>query len=142
MVNEAVVERLLANIEGYISQLRQASDIDRQKFTNDIRSQRFVERTLQIAVEATLDTLHHIISDEGYREPNSYADAFAVLAEHNILSDAEAEAGKLMAQFRNKVVHYYEKIEPEQVFAIFQHHLTDFDRFVATIRRWLGAQAS
>ncbi len=43
-----------------------------------------------------------------------------------------------MAQFRNKVVHYYEKIEPEQVFSIFSQHLQDFDRFVAAIRNWMN----
>jgi uncharacterized protein YutE (UPF0331/DUF86 family) len=118
--------------------LREAKDIDFAKFKADIRSQRFVGRTLQIAIEAVLDSTHHIISDEGYREPDSYADAFTVLAEHKVISEDNAEYGKLMAQFRNKLVHYYEKIEPEQVYSIFSQHLEDFDRFVAAIRRWMN----
>jgi uncharacterized protein YutE (UPF0331/DUF86 family) len=55
-----------------------------------------------------------------------------------VISEDNAEYGKLMAQFRNKLVHYYEKIEPEQVYSIFSQHLEDFDRFVAAIRRWMN----
>ncbi len=137
MVNISVVQRLLNNIEGYVQQLRDADDIDYRKFTADIRAQRFVERTLQIAVEAVLDTAHHIIGDEGYREPENYADALAVLAEQHVISPETAAAARLMAKFRNKVVHYYEKIDPQQVFIIFRDHLGDFDSFITDIRRWL-----
>ncbi len=138
MVNASIIQRLLNNIEGYVQQLRDADDIDYRKFTTDIRSQRFVERTLQIAVEAVLDTAHHIISDEGYREPENYADALAVLAEHQVISLETAATGRLMAKFRNKVVHYYEKIDPQQVYIIFRDHLGDFDSFTSDIRRWLN----
>ena len=55
MVNTAIVERLLHSIQGYVAELRSATDIDRPTFGGDVRAQRFVERTLQIAVEACLD---------------------------------------------------------------------------------------
>lgn len=137
MVNEAIVARLLSNIEGYVTDLRSSDDITHQKFLSDIRAQRFVERTLQIAVEACMDVTHHLISDEKWREPSSYADAFTVLAENGVLTAEDAERYRLMAQFRNKVVHYYEKVDPEQVFAIFKGHLNDFTDFAESIRTWL-----
>jgi uncharacterized protein YutE (UPF0331/DUF86 family) len=137
VVNQDIVLRMLNNVEGYMSELRMANDITHQKYIVDIRMQRFVERTLQIAVEACLDAAHHIISDEGWREPNSYADAFAVLAENGVISESDAETYRLMAQFRNKIVHYYEKVDPEQVFAVFTGHLGDFDGFVKSVREWM-----
>jgi uncharacterized protein YutE (UPF0331/DUF86 family) len=140
MVNEETVERLLTNLRSYVRQLKDATDIDYQTYVDDIRSQRFVERTLQIAVEATMDIAHHIISDEGLREPNSYADSFAVLAENGIISNEMKETGRLMARFRNRVVHYYETIDPELVYAIFSKHLDDFVRFEGEIRQWLASQ--
>jgi len=137
MVNEDKVLRLLNNIDSYVTDLRNAGDISHERFLADIRSQRFVERTLQIAVEACMDVAHHVISDEKWREPATYADAFAVLAEHGVLGQEDVSRYRLMAQFRNKVVHYYEKVDPEQVFAIFKGRLADFTDFAATIRRWL-----
>lgn len=129
--------RLISNIEGFVKELRQSNDITHDLFMHDIRIQRFVERTLQIAVEACLDVTHHIISDEKWREPDSYADAFMVLAENNVITRSDAESYSLMAHFRNRMVHYYEKIDPEQVFTIFNGRLGDFEDFTASIRNWL-----
>lgn len=137
MVNQAIVLRLLSSIEGFISDLRQADDIDHDKYIKEIRTQRFIERTLQIAIEATMDVAHHIISDMKWREPDNYADAFQVLAENNVITTAQADEYALMARFRNRIVHFYEKVDPEQVFEIFSSRLSDFDDFVATIRNWI-----
>ena len=142
MVNETIVNRLLNNIESYTQELRSASDITYGTFMADIRSQRFVERTIHIAIEACFDVVHHIISDEGWREPASYADAFQVLAENKVLAAESLQRFTLMAQFRNKLVHYYEKIEPVQVYAIFSKHLSDFDVLIRAIRSWLTTMNS
>ncbi|MBW2368594.1 MAG: DUF86 domain-containing protein [Deltaproteobacteria bacterium] len=137
MVNVLIVRRLLNNLEGYVSELRNATDITHEKYLNDIRLQRFVERTLQIAIECCFDVVHHIISDEGYREPDSYADAFVVLAEQGVLTQKSMGDYQLMAQFRNKIVHYYEKIDPEQVYAIFKGKLNSFNSFKNQIEQWI-----
>ena len=89
-------------------------------------------------MEAILDIAHHVISDEGYREPGSYADAFVVLAENGVISAETARNGKLMAKFRDRLVHYYETVDPEQVFNIFAFHLDDFDHFLMDLRTWLA----
>ena len=88
MVKIAVIQRLLNNLASYANDLRNATDITHEKYIKDIRLQRFVERTLQISIECCFDVVHHIISDKGFREPDSYADAFTVLAEQGVLSQA------------------------------------------------------
>lgn len=138
MVNILMMQRLLNNLEGHVNELRTATDITHEKYSNDIRLQRFVERTLQISIECCFDVIHHIISDKGFREPDSYADAFTVLAEQGVLSRESVAEFHLMAQFRNKIVHYYEKIDPEQVYAIFKGKLQTFDSFGKQIEQWIG----
>ncbi len=140
MVNQAIVNRLLNNIDSYVRQLEDAADIGYQDYDQDIRFQRFVERTLQISIEACLDIAHHIISDERYREPSTYADAFAVLNENEVISSALAEKGKRISQFRNKLTHFYDKIDQFQVYDIFQNHLSDFSDFRQEIDMWLKRQ--
>jgi uncharacterized protein YutE (UPF0331/DUF86 family) len=78
MVNIAIIQRLLNNLESHVNELRTATDITHEKYINDIRLQRFVERTMQIGIDCCFDVIHHIISDKGFREPDSYADAFTV----------------------------------------------------------------
>jgi uncharacterized protein YutE (UPF0331/DUF86 family) len=137
MVNEEIVRRLLNNIESYTKDLESNTEISYAQYSTDIKTQRFIERTLHIAIEAMLDITHHIISDEGLREPDSYSDAFKILAEHKIIPSDYLEKAKLMAQFRNKLVHNYEKIDQEQLYSIFKDHRSDFSEFVELISRWL-----
>jgi len=47
-----------------------------------------------------------------------------------------------MAQFRNKIVHYYEKIDPEQVYAIFKGKLKTFESFRNQIEKWIDSEES
>ena len=137
MVNTPIIKRLLASLEGYINDLRTAKDITHEKYMKDIRSQRFVERTLHIAIECCFDVVHHIISDEGLRSPTSYADAFSVLAEKGILSWESVPEYQMMAQFRNKIVHYYEKVDSDMVYGIFRNKLDTFEKFEIEIQEFL-----
>jgi uncharacterized protein YutE (UPF0331/DUF86 family) len=125
-------------MEGYLADLRLLDDAGLSGFQNDLKSQRFAERTLQIMLEAMLDVAHHIISDERFREPDSYADAFVVLTEQKILDEDFLETAKRMAQFRNKLVHGYEKVATEMVYAIATEKRCDVERFIDSVKSWLA----
>ena len=66
---------------------------------------------MHIIIEACIDIAQHIISDEGFREPSSYRDTFAVLAEHGVLRKEDLERFENIASFRNLIVHYYERVD-------------------------------
>ena len=138
MVNKQIIYRLLNNVESYLNDLREIDNMSFEQYSKDIKTQRFIERTLQIAIEAMFDVAHHIISDEKYREPDNYADAFTVLEEQKIITSDYLATAKLMAQFRNKVVHYYEKIDPEMVFAIAKNRRDDFTKYITMIKNWIA----
>ena len=138
MPNENIILRLIANIESYLEDLKKVREISFQEFTDDIIKQRFIERTLHIIIESVLDITHHIISDLKLREPNSYADAFNVLFENKIITEKTRDNGKLMAQFRNRLVHYYEKNEPEIIFEILKKHQNDFMIFITEMKEFIN----
>ncbi len=97
MVNKNIVENAIATIQQNIRELQNAVDIDWNIYTSDIRSRRFIERTLHVIIEACIDIAHHIISDQGFREPYTYRDAFVVLNENGILPDHELPAFEKIA---------------------------------------------
>ena len=45
----------------------------------DVREERFVEHTLQLAIQAALDAASHIVSDERLGEPRSNRELFSLL---------------------------------------------------------------
>ena len=141
MLDRVLLERILADIKVNIRDLRDATDITWEVYRTDRRARRFVERTLHITIEACIDIAQHIISDEGLREPTTYRDTFAVLAEHGILRAGDLPKFENIASFRNLIVHYYERIDDAVVYAVFKQNLSDFDLFIDRIVDYLQRTA-
>ena len=137
MVDKEVIESLCISIRRNLKELSDAQDIDWNKFVKDNRSRRFVERLLQIAIEAMIDIGHHIISDEGFREPQSYRDVFKILAENGILPEDDLPKYENIASFRNILVHHYGKIDDSIVYGVFRNRVEDIEEYVAYILSWL-----
>ena len=137
MVDRVLLERILADIKSNVEELRQAHDITWEVYRTDRRARRFVERTLHILIEACIDVAHHLISDEHFREPASYRDTFAVLAEEGVIRADDLQRFESMASFRNMIVHYYERIDDTIVYSVFRRNLSDFDLFVERIVDYL-----
>ena len=129
MVDKAVVLRKLSELGTYYGHIKEFADITIDKYKDDWKTQRIVERTLQIMIETCADIANHIISDRGMRPPTTYADTFRVLRENKIISPELFGTMEKMAKFRNVVVHQYEKVDAEIVIVILKRHLNDFDRF-------------
>lgn len=139
MVNAALIENKLAQLAEYLLDLKEVKDIELQQFKFDKKTQRYIERTLHLAIECCLDIGNHIIADQNLREPNDKKDIFAVLEENNLIS-AEVLPNLLkMTQFRNILVHDYAKIDPAIIYKILQEELDDFQRFIVDINKMLKA---
>ena len=129
MVDKTLILRKLAELEEYLGQIKEYASITVNRYSKDWKSQRVVERTLQMMIEICADIAGHIISDKGYRVPATYADTFRVLYENGILNKDLFETMEQMATFRNIIVHHYDKIDTEIVIGILQKDLKDFSAY-------------
>ncbi len=108
------------------------------RLKDDIREQRFVEHTLQIAIQSALDVASHIASDERLGEPETNHALFQLLAGSGaIAADLSLRLAE-MAGFRNLLVHGYDDVRIEIVEDVVRNHLGDLDEFVAAIGRRLA----
>jgi uncharacterized protein YutE (UPF0331/DUF86 family) len=126
MVDEALLLRNLAELENCLGQIKEYDDIVVEQYVRDWKTQRIVERTLQMMIETCVDIAGHIISDKRYRVPKSYGETFRILREENVLRERLCETMEKMAKFRNIVVHSYDKVDAEIVVNILRNHLDDF----------------
>lgn len=133
MVDRLVLERLISLINGYLNDLRSVKDATFADYAKDVKLQRFVERTLHITIEACLDAANHIISDEGFREPEDNRDVFKVLGENRIISERLQKRLQDMASFRNLIVHSYARVDNEIVFGILKKRLGDIEEFMKAV---------
>jgi uncharacterized protein YutE (UPF0331/DUF86 family) len=137
MVDKSLILRKLSTLDEYQKQINEYAEISLKDYTADWKIQRIVERTLQMMIETCLDVSGHIISDEELKVPKTYADMFRILVENKILKESQLEALEKMAQFRNIIVHDYQKIDAGIVIGILQKNLHDFEGFKEAIIDYL-----
>jgi uncharacterized protein YutE (UPF0331/DUF86 family) len=135
VTDAALAAKKLALIESCVSDLRRLARIE--AIASDLREQRFVEHTLQIAIQAALDVASHIVSDRRLGEPRTNRELFDLLERDGWIDTPLAATLKNMAGFRNVLVHGYDDVDLAVVRDVLEHHLGDLDAFVAAVRRRL-----
>ena len=136
MVDRDLVRRKLAELSEYVSQVSEYRDLTVERYQADWKTQRIVERTLQMAIEVCLDIASHVVADRGLHAPATYAETFETLVQAGLMSPDLGEAMVKMTGFRNVIVHEYARIDAEIVIRILREHLDDFRRFEAEALHW------
>ena len=137
MTDPDLLAKKLAFIETRLRELSTLARLDRIR--DDLKEERFVEHTLQLAIQAALDVASHIVSDERLGEPSTNRELFDHLAAGGWISrDLAAKLGD-MAGFRNVLVHGYQDVNLDVVVDAVRNRLEGLVTFVTAIRRRLPA---
>lgn len=110
-----------------IARLRGLGDMTTVRLDGDHFLKHGIERALQICVEVVVDVAQRILSLEGRSPAPTAFDALQALESMGIL--ASARQYQTMIQFRNFVVHRYEKVDSAVLLDILSHHLDDLIAF-------------
>lgn len=137
MVDRDLLRRKLADLELLLRQVGEYRGITPDDYRRDWKTQRIVERTLQMAIETCLDLANHAVADRGLKVPATYGETFTVLASAGLLDETLHTAMRRMVGFRNLVVHEYAAIDAVHVVRILKDHLGDLDRFASAARAWV-----
>ena len=135
MMDTSLIEKKLAFIETCVQELRQLADPHR--LSDDIREARFVEHTLQIAIQAALDVASHLVSARRLGEPETNRQLFDLLRRDRVIPNDMAEVLYAMVGFRNILVHGYQEVDVAVVRDILENHLGDLLDYVSAVRRAL-----
>jgi uncharacterized protein YutE (UPF0331/DUF86 family) len=137
MIDVDLVEKKLAFIDTCVRELHQLSQPER--IAHDIREERFVAYTLQIAIQAALDVASHIVSDGRLGEPRTNRELFDLLQQHHWLSPQLTDIMRQLVGFRNIVVHGYHSVDLQIMRHIVEHRLDDLLAFTTAITTRLQA---
>jgi uncharacterized protein YutE (UPF0331/DUF86 family) len=131
-----LVLKKLAVVETCVRELRQLARPD--ALVEDIKERRFVEHTLQLAIQAALDVASHIVSDDRLGEPRTNRELFTLLESAGWVSRDLSRTLRAMAGFRNVLVHGYDVVDVAVVRDLLENRLGDLELFVQIIRHRLG----
>jgi uncharacterized protein YutE (UPF0331/DUF86 family) len=136
VTDQDLIAKKLAFIETCLRDLRQHARPDR--LSTDVRELRFVEHTLQIAIQAALDVASLIVSDNRLGEPRTNRELFDLLGRHGWLAPPLVGVLRDIGGFRNVLVHGYAEVDVSVVRDVLERHLPDLEAFVAAIRERIG----
>lgn len=129
--------KLVSQMREALGNLRRLKDCKKIVFVNDPDKIGSAKYNFIIAIEAAIDMCNHIISRNGYRAPEDYADTFVVLGEKGSFEKSFVNDLKEMAKFRNRLVHIYWEIDENQIYDILLSRLKDFKTLLDQLAKFL-----
>ena len=140
---DANINDNLQRLNKYLLHLKDIRNVERDKFINDRLLIASTERFFQLAIESCLNIGNKILSIEQLSKPakvpETYADVFQELGSIGIIDKNFALQLVKMAKFRNRLVHIYWDINPEELYNYLQNNLNDFKRFINEIVKYLNS---
>ena len=129
MVDRERILVKMAELDGYLNELRQILPKSFDDYVRSIEKRRACERILQIAVEAVIDICAMLVQGLRLGLPAEEDDVFEKLAQHGVLSQKMVETLRRMKGFRNILVHEYGRVDDRIVFDVAVNRLGDFEDF-------------
>ncbi len=138
MINGVVLHKLEA-LEQVLTELKSLGMVSVAQLENEWRTRRAIERDLQILVEIVIDVCQRLISLEGRTPATTGRKAVSTCVQIGILSDYEPY-GK-MVQFRNFIVHRYERVDIDILVNMVNRRMPDFEQFRNEVLTYVREQA-
>jgi uncharacterized protein YutE (UPF0331/DUF86 family) len=137
LVKKEIIATRLERLRDYVKTLKVIQKYDPDKFKKDIFVHAAGERYLQLAIECLLDIGNHIISDRGFRKPDTYVEIFEILLENKVITNKLFKELEGMVAFRNVLVHDYLRIDLNKVYIILHEKLSSIEKLGAVFGRLL-----
>lgn len=125
-VNGVLIGKL-QHLDEILAKLRSLGPLNRTQLDTDWRTKMAVERAIQVLVEIIIDVSQRVIAEDGQTPAGSGREAIERCVQMGVLSSIEPY--QRMIQFRNFVVHLYERVETMFLVDIVNKRLADFESF-------------
>ncbi len=129
MYNLVLITDRLNIIRNSVKRLRQLAEIPKKEFCTNEDAIDIAENRLRRALEAIFDLGRHLLVKSGAGVPSDYRSVIIMLSESSILPEDYANKITGMAGYRNRLIHDYNKVTPEELYNILQTRLNDLELF-------------
>ncbi len=137
MKDAHLIRKRLAFVVDCVAEIRSLGRTD--DLANDRVQQRFLEHTLQIAIQAMLDVAFAIAADNNLGEPGDNRQLFDRLCSAGWIPPALRDTCRRMVAFRNVVVHRYLQVDVRIVASIVAKDLDDLLAFARAVETRLAS---
>jgi uncharacterized protein YutE (UPF0331/DUF86 family) len=136
-LSKRVVSDRLSWVEQMIREIRALPLEDQEAFLADRRNVWAAESCLRRGLEALFDLGRHILAKGFGAGTSEYKEIASGLGDRGVLSSEETPLLRILAGYRNRLVHFYHEVGPDELYEICAHRLADLERIAEAYRRWL-----
>jgi uncharacterized protein YutE (UPF0331/DUF86 family) len=108
------------------------------EFAADPRMVAAGESFLRRSLEGLLDLGRHVLAKGFGKVVPDYAAVADELAAQGILPPESAAKLRLMARYRNRMVHFYDEVLPPELYGILSKERGDVEEILTAIQCWLA----
>ena len=137
MIRLSLVYDRVAVIDKSLNRLEQFRENTMEEFILNSDNYAIAEHHLRISLEAVFDLGRHLLVKTGLGKPNDYRDILILLGRNNIIPYDFLERIKGMAGYRNRLVHMYNEIGPEELYNIITTRLGDIRELTAFLLKYV-----
>ena len=131
-LNIKLIEDRLGFINLALCKLKKLAGLTEKEFLAD-DTHAIAESYLRRSLEAVFDIGRHIISKMAGKGIVEYKEIAEALGKNTIITENCADKLKLMAGYRNRLVHFYREVSEKELYSIVKTNLYDVEDFVKQI---------
>ncbi|NPV73556.1 MAG: DUF86 domain-containing protein [Pelotomaculum sp.] len=142
MYNQNLIAGRISIIRSAVKRLKLLAQISSEEFCGNEDFVDIAENRLRRAIEALFDLGRHLAVKSGAGVPSDYRSVIELLKDSKIIPAEFARQIAGMAGYRNRLIHDYNKVTPEELYQILQTRLSDFEFFCQCIVDFLKSDNS
>ena len=137
--NQKVIVDRLDWVHRMVGDIRELPLDSIEAFLSDKRNIGTAESCLRRALEALLDLGRHLLAKIHAEAVTEYKQIANELGSNQILSPEMVRILRVLAGYRNRLVHFYHEITPEELYQICTQHLDDLTTVQDAFADWVKA---
>lgn len=137
MTDAELVIQKLAMLRDHLARARRRRPATADALRADVDLQDSLSMSVLVAIQEAIDIAFHIVSDEGWGAPASYAESFDVLERHGVIDAATARVLSGAVGLRNRVAHAYASLDIDCLWVELPAGLDALEQYAQAIARFV-----
>jgi uncharacterized protein YutE (UPF0331/DUF86 family) len=136
-INGNVVTQRASWIFEMINSLKELPIENKAQFLKNKHHIAAAESYLRRSLEALFDIGRHILAKRFAYPAAEYKEIAKGLSDKKVIAGDEVELMRKMAGYRNRMVHFYHEITPEELHEICLHHVDEIKLLLEKLLKWI-----
>ena len=142
MTDPGLVLHKLGVLREHVERVRRRRPASAELLRTEVDRQDALAMSLLVAVQEAIDVAFHIVADEGWGVPSSYAESFELLARHALIDPRLADDLARIVAVRHRLAHGYASIDAGRLWSELPAGLDTLDRYARAIAHFVGSKGA